>query len=122
VWSLWSWNATTPADSHIDFKVQTATTAAGLATAPMDSLLFSSPPGPSSLAGTPASARAANAAAGIPDTQLGAADVESTLAANGRSLHNAHVRITSNLEPSAGGAQTAVLSSWNLQMSCVPNN
>jgi hypothetical protein len=122
VWSLWSWNSTTPGNSHIDFKVQTATTAAGLATAPMDSLLFSSPPGPSSLAGTPASARAANAAAGTPDTQLGAADVESTFAVNGRPLHNAHVRVTSNLEPSTGGAQTAVLASWNLQMSCVPNN
>jgi hypothetical protein len=122
VWSLWSWNSTTPSDSHIDFKVQTATTAAGLASAPMDSLLFTNPPGPAALAGTPASARAANQAAGTPGTQLGAADVENTLAVNGRPLHTAHVRITSNLVPSSNQSQTALLSSWNLQMACVPNN
>jgi hypothetical protein len=122
VWSLWSWSSTTPSNSHIDFTVQTATSAAGLATAPVDPLLFSSPPGPASLAGTQASAHVANTLTGTPDTQLGSADVDSTFVAKDRPRHNAHVRITSTLTPSSDKTQTATLTSWNLQMSCVPDN
>jgi N-acetylneuraminic acid mutarotase len=121
VWSLWSWNSTTPADSHIDFTVQTATSAAGLATAPADSLLFSNPPGPASLAGTPASAHAANASTGTPDTEVGSADVDNTLIVNNRPLHNPYVRVTAKLVPSSTQTQTALLTSWNLQVDCVPN-
>jgi len=122
VWSLWSWNSSTPSDSRIRFTVQTATTAAGLASAPSDALLFSSPPGPTSLVGTPTSARAANLVTGTPDTQIGAADVDRTLVVNNRPRNNAHVRITSHLVPSTSQTQTALLKSWNLQMDCVPNN
>jgi N-acetylneuraminic acid mutarotase len=122
VWSLWSWNATTPSNSHIDFTVQTATTAEGLASAPSDPLLFSNPPGPASLVGSPASARAANQVAGTPDTHLGAADVDNTFVVNGRPRHNAYVRITSSLVPSSDLTQTALLSSWNLQMDCIQSN
>src|SRR5690606_22610217 len=34
VWTLWSWSATTPADSSIEFYVRTADSLAGLDTAP----------------------------------------------------------------------------------------
>jgi N-acetylneuraminic acid mutarotase len=121
VWSLWSWNATTPSDSHIDFTVQTAATAAELASAPSDALLFSTPPGPTSQLGRPASAHAANQPAGTPNTEIGAADVDNTFVVNNRPRHNAYVRITSNLVPSSNRSQTALLGSWNLQMDCAPN-
>jgi hypothetical protein len=121
MWSLWSWNATTPADSHIDFSVQTATTLAGLASAPSDRLLFSSPPGPTALVGQPASAHAANQPAGTPNTELGAADVDNTFVVNNRQRRNAYVRITSSLVPSSDQTRTALLTSWNLQMDCVPS-
>jgi N-acetylneuraminic acid mutarotase len=120
-WSLWSWSSSTPSDSHIDFTVQTATTLAGLDTAPSDPLLFSNPPGPASLVGNPASAHAANQPPGAPNTELGSADVDNTLAVNNRARHNAHVRITSNLVPTSNKSQTALLTSWNLQMDCIPN-
>jgi N-acetylneuraminic acid mutarotase len=121
VWSLWSWNATTPSDSHIDFSVQTATTTAGLSSAPSDPLSFSSPPGPTSLAGQPAKAHAANQPAGTPNTEIGAVDVDHTFLVNNRSRHNAYVRITSSLVPSSDQSQTALLASWNLQMDCTPS-
>jgi N-acetylneuraminic acid mutarotase len=120
VWSLWSWNSSTPSDSHIDFTVQTATTLAGLASAPSDTLLFSSPPGPASLVGSPASAHAANKPPGSPNTELGAADVDHTFVVNDRPRHNAYVRVTSKLVPTSNKAQTALLASWNLQMDCAP--
>ncbi len=120
VWSLWSWNSTTPSNSHIDFSVQTATTSAGLSSAPSDPLLFSSPPGPASLAGMSASAHAANQPAGSPNTEIGAADVDATFVVKGRPRHNAYVRVTSNLVPTSDRTQTALLKSWNLQMACVP--
>jgi N-acetylneuraminic acid mutarotase len=121
VWSLWSWNSTTPSDSHIDFTVQTATTSAGLSNAPADPLLFSSPPGPTSLVGKSARAHAANQPAGTPNTELGAADVDNTFVVNNRPRHNAYVRITSTLVPSSNQTQTALLASWNLQMDCAPD-
>jgi N-acetylneuraminic acid mutarotase len=121
VWSLWSWNATTPSDSHIDFAVQTATTVAGLSSAPADPLLFSNPPGPTALVGQPASAHAVNQPVGTPNTMIGAADVDNTFVVNDRPRHNAHVRITSKLVPSSNQSQTALLASWNLQMDCAPN-
>src|SRR5690606_41838677 len=37
VWSLWSWAATTPEDSRVEFYVRTAMTRAGLDTAPQRS-------------------------------------------------------------------------------------
>jgi hypothetical protein len=120
-WSLWSWNSTTPSDSHIDFTVQTATTAAGLATAPSDALLFSNPPGPAALAGQSASAHAANKPSGSPDTEIGSASVDDTFAANGRARHDAYIRVTSRLVPSSDKKQAALLTSWNLQVDCIPD-
>ncbi|HTV21819.1 MAG TPA: choice-of-anchor L domain-containing protein [Polyangiaceae bacterium] len=113
VWSLWSWNATTPGDSKVEFYVQTATTAAGLATATRDTLLFTNPPGPTTLAGT-----AAIAKAGTPDTRTGSATVQNTLVANSRNLHSPFLRISAKLVPTTTKLQAPVLTSWNLQTSC----
>jgi N-acetylneuraminic acid mutarotase len=120
-WSLWSWNATTPSDAHIDFTVQTATTAAGLATAPADALLFSNPPGPAALSGQAASAHASNHPTGTPDTEIGSLSVDDTFVAKGRARNNPYVRITSTLVPSSDKKQTALLASWNLQLDCIPD-
>src|SRR5690606_16415095 len=68
VWSLWSWSATTPEDSRIEFYVRTANTAAELDSAPEDALIFSQP---AAKAGQPAIA----AAQPLPDTQVGSAFV-----------------------------------------------
>jgi hypothetical protein len=113
VWSTWSWDATTPSDSKIEFYVQTATTAAGLAAAPRDPLLFTYPPGPEALAGGPAVAEATS-----PDTQGGSAMVYEALAAQNRPLNAAHLRVSAHLVPSTDEIQAPVLTSWNLQTSC----
>ena len=111
--ALWSWAATTPSDSKIEFYVQTAATAAELATATRDPLLFTNPPGPSALAGT-----AVVAKAGSPDTRSGSATVQNTLAANSRNLNFPHLRISARLVPTTDKLQAPVLTSWNLQTSC----
>jgi hypothetical protein len=113
LWSLWSWDATTPSDSRIEFFVQTAETAAGLATAPRDPLIFTDPPGPTAFAGAPAVAEATS-----PDTQSGLAVVYEALEAQSRVLHYNHLRISAHLVPSADLIQAPVLKSWNLQSSC----
>lgn len=113
LWSLWSWDATTPSDSRIEFFVQTAETAAGLATAPRDPLIFTDPPGPTAFAGAPAVAEASS-----PDTQSGLAVVYEAMEAQSRVLHYNHLRISAHLVPSSDLIQAPVLKSWNLQSSC----
>lgn len=115
-WGLWSWNASTPLDSRIEFYVQTAATQAELDTAPLDPLRFSNPPGPAALTGKPAVA-----SAGVPDTQGGAASVGEALSAAGRALAHPYLRVTSTLIPSSDGKQTPTLATWNQQFSCVPS-
>jgi len=66
------------ADSCINFNVQVAATAAGLANAPIDALQFSTPPGPLALAGLSAVARL-----GPPNTTAGALVVDTSLMAKG---------------------------------------
>jgi hypothetical protein len=113
VWSLWSWNASTPGNSKVEFYVQVATTAAGLATAPRDPLLFTNPPGPTSLAGTAVIARS-----GSPDTRTGSATVQDALVAAGRNQNAPHLRVSAKLVPTTDLLQAPVLTSWNLQTSC----
>ena len=119
VWRLWSWNTLTPSDSRVDFTVQTAKTKAGLAAAPADRLLFSSPPGPAALVGTNAAAHAANVPVGAPDTRIGSAMVDYTLWKNSRTRNNKHLRITSRLAPSTDKQKAPTLVSWDLQVDCV---
>ena len=113
-WGLWSWNSVTPSDSSISFTVQTADTAAGLATAPSDTLLFSNPPGPAALVNQPVVARA-----GSPNTTAGSAVVDETLRINGRGRAKNFLRVTSRLKTSTDKLQAPTLSAWNLQMSCI---
>lgn len=113
VWSLWSWSATTPSDSKIEFYVQAAETAAGLATAPRDQLLFVDPPGPTALKDTHAIARA-----GSPNTEAGSTIVHDTLEQNGRDTRAPHLRISAHLVPSTDLLSAPLLGSWNLQTSC----
>ncbi len=113
LWGLWSWKAPTPADASITFSVQTAESAAELSKAPVDALLFSDPPGPSSLAGKPASARL-----GPPDTTAGSAVVDTTLGSRGRTRGLPFLRIIAHLAPSSDGKSAPVLAAWDLQMSC----
>ena len=116
VWGLWSWRTKINSSAFVSFSVQTATTAAGLATAPIDALEFSSPPGPSALAGTPAKAQL-----GPPDTTVGAASVDATLVGQGRVRGLPFLRVILKLSPSSDGHNAPLLVAWDLQMSCDPS-
>lgn len=132
VWGLWSWTASTPADSQIEFWVQTAVDIAGLASATSYPLQFSNPPWPSSAltgncsptpcsGGVAATAAAALSASGsLFDTQGGSTVVDTSLSTLGLTRNNPVVRITSKLKPSSDGLQAPTLSAWNLQVDCVP--
>jgi hypothetical protein len=116
VWGLWSWNSVTPSTSSISFSAQLAASSAGLASAPVDALVFSEPPGPAALAG-----QAAVAKAGSPSTNAGSVIVDTTLLLKGR-IHNLpYLRITSHLTPSSDKLSAPVLSAWDLQVSCLPS-
>jgi hypothetical protein len=122
VWRLYSWSSLTPADSHIDFYVQTASTQAGLATAPKDPLLFSSPPLASgnALIGTATSAHGVNQpSSGSPDTEVSSASPDSTLAVNVRNQTNNFLRVTAHLAPSTDKQHTPTLVQWDMQIDCV---
>ena len=113
VWSLWSWSATTPSDSQVQFFVKTASSKAGLDAAPEDPLVFSNPPGPATKAGQQAIAQA-----GSPSTETGSVYVEQAWKNNARPLNQNFVRVRSYLVPSSDGRSAPVLKSWNLQLSC----
>lgn len=113
-WGLFSWNSVTPKDSSIQFEVQAAASASEIASAPKDLLIFSDPPGPSSLAG-----QAAVAAAGAVNTNAGSVIVDATLRANSRSPNLPVLRVTSNLLPSTDKLAAPTLSAWNLQFDCI---
>lgn len=114
LWSLWSWAASTPSDSKVQFFVTTASSAAGLDTAPEDTLLFSNPPGPTALVGQQAVAQG-----GASPTQTGAASVVNTLTTKNRIPNLGFLRVRSYLVPSSDGKYAPKLTSWNLQASCV---
>jgi hypothetical protein len=121
VWRLYSWGAVTPGDSRIEFFVQTATNLADLAAAPLDPLVFSNPPGPVALVDQPGVAHAANVPAGTPDTQVGAASPDYTLLTNSRIRGYDFLRVTAHLVPTSNGVDAPTLSSWNMQIDCLPN-
>jgi hypothetical protein len=114
LWSLWSWSASTPSDSKIEFFVTTAATAAELDSAPEHQLRFSDPPGPSALAGQPAVAQSSSS------TQVGSAMVLDTLELNERPTGLGFLRVRSRLVPSTDATTAPTLHSWNLQASCTP--
>lgn len=116
-WGLWSWSAVTPGNAYIDFTVQTAATAAELPNAPKDSLLFSDPPGPAALSGSPAVARTTPL-----NTSAGSAVVHDTLVAKGRTLNLPFLRVVSHLAPTSDKLAAPTLSAWNLQIDCRPHD
>ncbi len=129
VWALWSWNAITPSDTHLDFKVQTASTLADLNTAPSDQVLFSDPPGPASLMATtnwtgltPAGAAVAHALglplSTMPDTQAGSVSIGYTLKKYNRPISSPFLRILVHFAPSSDKFLAPTLSSWNMTFSC----
>jgi hypothetical protein len=115
-WQLWSWDTATPGNSFVDFTVQTATTEAGLASAPADALRYSLPPGPAALV-----SQVVKAQVGPPNTQVGAASVDNTLQLNGRPRHNNYLRVTTHLAPTSDKTQTSLLKLWNMQVDCIPS-
>jgi hypothetical protein len=123
VWRLYSWSAVTPKDSHIDFSIATATSEAGLATAPVFKLDWSNPPGvPTGIsAGSPASAHAVNEPAGTPDTELGSTSPDATLLANKSAENDFYLRVIANMVPSSDMFSAPTLASWNMQIDCVSN-
>lgn len=116
LWSLWSWVSLTPSDSDIEFFVSTASTEAALETATEVPLRFTDPPGPSALSGN-----AAVAAVGSLDTQNGSVVVDTTLLNAGLSSASRFLKIRSRLNPSTDKQSGPTLVSWNLDVSCRPN-
>jgi hypothetical protein len=118
VWGLFAWNADTPSDSHIDFKISVAPTFATLTGNPSDFLRFSQPPGPMGLVGTPIGVH--RSISGGPDTQAGAALIDATLDMNSWARDSKALRLQAHLVPSTDLTQTPTLEAWNLQISCQP--
>ncbi|MEZ4370684.1 MAG: VWA domain-containing protein [Polyangiaceae bacterium] len=116
VWGLWSWSATTPSDSRVEFQVAAASTAAGLSSATFYPVKFTNPPGPSGLAGTQAVARSTPT-----NTQSGSANLTEALLAAGVPQQSPFVRIRMNLYPSTDGGSAPSVQAWNQQVSCVPS-
>jgi hypothetical protein len=114
-WGLWSWQAVTPGDSKVSFSLRAATTQAGLASATDIPLLFSSPPGPSAVVGQPAIAKVSPV-----DTRSGSALTDATLVPVGK-RNTPHLRVRSLLSPTSNNLAAPTLSSWNLQVNCVPS-
>jgi hypothetical protein len=118
VWGLFAWNADTPSDSQIDFKISVAPTFATLTGNPSDFLRFSQPPGPTPLVGMPIGVH--RSISGGPDTQAGAALIDSTLDSNMWARDSKALRLQAHLIPSSDLTQTPTLQAWNLQISCQP--
>jgi hypothetical protein len=114
-WSFFAWNALTPGNSRIDFDIAVAPSVADLATAPVDALQFSDPPGPVGLAGQPISARS-----GAPDTQTGGTVVDWTLQAKTRLRTSKAMRLRAHLFASPDRTAAPVLQLWNQSISCQP--
>jgi hypothetical protein len=114
-WGTWSWTASTPGDSRIDFDVAVAGTSSDLGSSPFDRLEFTDPPGPTERKG-----QFVGALAGTPDTQQGGTLVDTTLLHNDRPRDARWLRLRAHLMPSTNQAQAPTLQNWNLAISCRP--
>jgi hypothetical protein len=121
-WNIFSWSGVTPGDSRIEFYVQTAFTAAGLATAPVVPLVFSNPPGPLGLLDQPAAAHAVDVPVGAPDTEMGSVDVTHSLLRGGEITGYPFLRITIKLVPTSDKQHAPTLDGWDMHMDCVEFN
>ena len=114
-WGLWSWTASTPSDSKIEFYAQTGSSLVDLAAAPKDGLRFSNPPGPAALLNQLAIAQTSPT-----NTTVGSLIVDKTLDYNGRSRVKKFLRVQAHLVPSTDKKSAPTLQSWNLQADCFP--
>ncbi|HEX7671280.1 MAG TPA: CARDB domain-containing protein, partial [Polyangiaceae bacterium] len=117
VWGLFSWNANTPKDSHIDFSVQTAPTNAQLNNAQSAAMAVvarataATPPGYGG--GTyPTLTDTA-------DTQTGSVIVNTVLERETLPTQDAWLRVQANLVGSRDRTVPPSLSAWGLQVGCV---
>jgi hypothetical protein len=129
VWRLYTWASSTLSGSNITFSIATATSEAGLATATVFPLGWSSdPPYPGSgvpaglTAGNPASAHQAGYPAGSPDTENWNASPDATLLANAQPQNNLYLRVIATFNPSSNLLVSPILQSWNMWIDCVDNN
>jgi hypothetical protein len=115
VWGYWSWDAITPSDSTIDFMVTSGNTVTELNTNTPKPLVFTNPPGPMSLVGTPVGVKSTPV-----NTQVGFAFVDTSLALGGLPRNTAYVRVRARMKggPTTGAIPT--LKKWNQEVSCVP--
>jgi len=101
-WRYFEWKSATPVGTSISFKVQTASTLAGLASAPLISVATAQAP-PTQTTGWASS------------TQT----VDEILAASGfKSLE--YLRVTMAFTPSASPSNTPVLQAWRQLFDCTP--
>lgn len=131
-WADWSWTATTPGDSKIDFQLQTGSRSGGVITnlsaaknlwftrAGLDEAAF--PPN-----GKQVCASAANVCTTV-DTQKGGplngrpgdAIVDASLRLDGLPRSANYLRITAGLHTSTDKQKAPTLSQWDLRVSCQP--
>lgn len=126
VWRLFSWGAVTPSNSYITFNVATATSEAGLATASLVNLTWSTPV-PGLPPGANTTQQASAGAAGVPTasitvgTQTNGASPDATFLANNLPRTNNFVRVTATLYPDSTKTLSPTLSTWNMELDCVDN-
>lgn len=122
-WARWSWTATTPSSSKIEFYVATADTAAGLATAQEKPLVFDDVSGwPLDMRNKHAIAkRQSTTPAYSADTQSGSAIVDYSLKVQGLPRTQSFLRIRSRLRASDDYTEAPTLKAWSLEFDCLPN-
>lgn len=122
-WARWSWTASAPNTSKIEFYVATASTAAGLATAEEKKLVFDGVSGwPVTMQNKHAIAkRQSTAPAYAADTQNGSTIVDDSLKAYGLPRTEAFLRIRSRLMASEDYSEAPTLKAWSLEVDCLPS-
>ena len=117
VWGLFSWSATTPKDSHIDFSVQTAPTNAELGTAQSTAMSVVA----RATGATPAGHGGGiyPALSGTGDTQAGSVIVNTVLEETNQPTQDVWLRVQANLVASSDRLTPPTLSAWGLQVGCV---
>lgn len=113
VWRLYSWTASTPLDSHIDFTIQTASTSATLSSAPQENLLFDTT-WPMTLQNTQVIAKTANG------TTAGSTSPDYSLQKANQVENYNYLRVTAHLVPSSNKLSAPTLMSWDMQVDCQP--
>ncbi len=117
VWRDFSYVAVTPTTSQISFTIQTAPTLAGLAMAPVETLVFSPTPGPPTMALLNQPVVASTALA----SDTGSTSPDYTLVLNNQIRNNYYLQVNAILTPSSDMLHAPTLLSWDMQIDCAPN-